>query len=305
MNPIYTIGYGAGWTPARLGAEVQRLGAALWDIRYSPRSRTPVWNEQALRSLVGAANYAHAFPLGNRNYRGDGPITLVNPAATVGIAQRTLAQRPVILLCGCRDAATCHRSVAADYLAAATGAPVIHLEPPHAAGSSDILGLSLNPPWGALIAVAATRPDLGKRVETRGWKPRMNPALLAIHQTKGLGAVGSEADLAALCAREPFASALTAVGITSAAQLPRGSVVAVAQVAACHATDDLAWLQQLSPRELAFGGYDPGRFGWCLTSIRAVAAPVACRGGMGLWPVPADVADQIKEQSPVDISDSI
>ena len=37
-----------------------------------------------------------------------------------------LRQRSVILLCACREVATCHRRVAADLIAAQTGLAVVH-----------------------------------------------------------------------------------------------------------------------------------------------------------------------------------
>ena len=48
MSTIYTIGY-AGWSPDQLRATVEELGAELWDIRYSPWSKSPQWQDHALR----------------------------------------------------------------------------------------------------------------------------------------------------------------------------------------------------------------------------------------------------------------
>lgn len=66
-------------------------------------------------------------------------------------------------------------------------------------------GLSLTPPWGTLIALGA------KTIETRSWPTRYR-GRLAIHQTTGLGDLGGEADLTALCSRDPFRAALMAPG---------------------------------------------------------------------------------------------
>ena len=49
-------------------------------------------------------------------------------------------------------------------------------------------GLTLTAPYGTLIAIAATHPDLGKHVETRGWTTAYR-GTLAIHQAAGLGPV--------------------------------------------------------------------------------------------------------------------
>lgn len=126
---IYTLGYGAGWSPATLADAVAGLSAALWDIRYQPWSKSPQWRGQALAALLGAA-YVAVRALGNVNYRG-GPVQLADPASAVARARATLAQRPIVLLCGCADAATCHRGVAAAYLAEQLGGvAVAHLAPP-------------------------------------------------------------------------------------------------------------------------------------------------------------------------------
>src|SRR5689334_4544023 len=76
MHTLYTMGY-SSWAPAQLAATVRDLGAALWDIRFSPLSRRPEWQGRALRAAVGPA-YVHVKALGNKNYRG-GPIELLSP----------------------------------------------------------------------------------------------------------------------------------------------------------------------------------------------------------------------------------
>jgi hypothetical protein len=307
MHTIYTAGYGAGWTPATLRDEVLRLGAVLWDIRYRPHSRRVEWERAALRAQFDPGQYAHEPALGNPNYQG-GPIALAAPDRAVPAARRLLARCPIVLLCACANARTCHRSVAAAYLAREIGCTrVVHLDPPVAPGAGGLLGLSLNPPWGTLIALAARRPELGKRIETRDWQ-RSYRGPMAIHQTKGLGELASEAELAALCGREPFASALAAAGVASPGQLPRGQIVAVVRLAEIRPTSGergplggptyADWVHDLSPRERAFGNYAPGRFGWVLADIQALAEPVPCRGAQGLWPVPADVAAAVTTQLP-------
>ena len=126
MHTLYTLGY-SGWTPAGIKGQVDALGAALWDIRMMPWSKSPQWQQPELRSLLGAS-YAHVQALGNRNYKG-GPIELANPEVVVRRLSDLLKLRPVILLCGCRDHRICHRTVAAEYLAGHLGCTVFHLYP--------------------------------------------------------------------------------------------------------------------------------------------------------------------------------
>lgn len=129
-HSIYTAGYGAGWSPAQLRDLLYRLDAQLLDIRLKPWSKTEHWQRPALRAFLGPARYLHCPALGNLNYANGGPIVLQAPDAGVAIVRRQLDIGDVVLLCGCRDVQTCHRTVAADLLNEALGAPIVHLEPP-------------------------------------------------------------------------------------------------------------------------------------------------------------------------------
>jgi uncharacterized protein (DUF488 family) len=122
---IYTFGY-AGRRAEDLERIVYEHHAMLVDIRFSPRSRAPEWSGAALCRRFGQ-DYLHLRALGNRNYRGEGPVELVDPAAAVEILRPILERQPVILLCVCRDHRTCHRSDAARELAERLGAQVKHL----------------------------------------------------------------------------------------------------------------------------------------------------------------------------------
>lgn len=164
--------------------------------------------------------------------------------------------------------------------------------------------LTLTAPYGTLIALAAQRPDWGKHIETRGWQTHYR-GLLAIHQAIGLGPVGGVAGLWTLCNSPPFARALAPIGF-HIDRMPRGAIVAVAELIDCVSTEQLCensgatrvvdghrrhWT--LTEQEACFGDYSPSRFGWLLADIRALAAPVACRGAQRLWTVPPAVAAQI------------
>lgn len=131
MNTIYTIGY-SGWRPVDLKLCVDALGAMLLDIRYSPRSKRPEWTREALRGLWGIEApryYTHIQALGNRNYANGGPIELAAPLSGLRAVRPIWQRQPIVLLCACRHAGTCHRAVAAEYLAAELEAPVVDLYP--------------------------------------------------------------------------------------------------------------------------------------------------------------------------------
>jgi hypothetical protein len=129
-----------------------------------------------------------------------------------------------------------------------------------------------------------------KAIETRGWSTRYRGRLL-IHAARGLGPVGGRAGLAALCATAPFAEALGAAGL-SAADLPRGAILAACELIDCLPVAQLAsqdvvrsgnrqW--RLSGRERAFGDYAPGRYAWLLADVRSLPAPIPAPGRLGLW----------------------
>lgn len=127
MNPLYTAGY-TGLTPSALLAAAETLGAVIADIRIAPRSRNPVWNKRRLMDAWGT-RYRHVGELGNRNYKGEfGEGTLlVDEESGVRIIADMLQQQPVILMCACVEATHCHRTPAAEAVAAQTGGTVTHL----------------------------------------------------------------------------------------------------------------------------------------------------------------------------------
>lgn len=127
MHSIYTAGY-TGQTPATLLAAAETLDAIIADIRIAPVSRNAVWNKARLAQAWGA-RYVHVGALGNRNYQGaygEG-ILLADVETGVAVIAELLEHQPVILLCVCANPATCHRTPAADAVAAHTGMPVTHL----------------------------------------------------------------------------------------------------------------------------------------------------------------------------------
>ena len=73
--------------------------------------------------------------------------------------------------------------------------------------------------------------------------------------------------------------------------LPRGAIVAVAELVACRPTNDAA-LSALSSIEYACGNYGPGRFGWQFDKIVPLPATIPLRGQQGLFDLPDDIARQ-------------
>ena len=153
--------------------------------------------------------------------------------------------------------------------------------------------LSLWQPWASAIALGA------KRIETRHWATGYRGPL-AIHAAKRLhrdelihyascwnwcGALGR-----AMGAKAPLWEVL-----------PFGALVAVCRLVDCRPTGSFTLAELDAPRHRARPGFDGphydwterqmgdfalGRFGWVLDDIRALPAPVPCKGMQGLFEVP-------------------
>ena len=154
----------------------------------------------------------------------------------------------------------------------------------------EMTALSLWQPWATLVAAGQ------KLYETRDWgTPFRGP--LAIHATGTF-----PASARGLCAWPVFRLAVAGAGFATPADLPRGAVVAVAELVACRrvvrwdpAARVVGWddgtHQTLPAEEAAFGDYTPGRYGWQLARIRRLPTPVPAKGHQRLWrwPVPAEL----------------
>lgn len=133
MNTLYTLGY-QGWKPDAITNIVRELDATLLDIRLVPTSPYPGWRRSAFEQRFEAAGmtsqYKTASGFGNVNYRNGGPIQLKAPEAYIMATKMLLEATPLILLCGCRDHATCHRTAAAQFISEYIGGvEVVHLYP--------------------------------------------------------------------------------------------------------------------------------------------------------------------------------
>jgi uncharacterized protein (DUF488 family) len=112
--PVTGIGY-HGRTLDELQAIVAQLDAVLVDIRYAPHSWNPVFRKAALAAAFGD-RYVYVRALGNRNFNSDAPPDLVDYDA--GREVLAALGRPALVMCMCRDAATCHRTEVLRRLAA-------------------------------------------------------------------------------------------------------------------------------------------------------------------------------------------
>ena len=113
MKQAFLAGY-TSRKPQQLARLAEALDAVVIDSRFSPMSRVPYWTQRALQSVLGQ-RYRHVKEFGNVTYKTHGVITLADPAAgtrAIGDIDR------VIILCACKDGATCHRRQVGEYLTA-------------------------------------------------------------------------------------------------------------------------------------------------------------------------------------------
>jgi hypothetical protein len=271
MHTIYTFGYG-GQQPDTLRRHRDNLNALLLDVRMQAWSKAAQWRPDGLKLLVGQSNYLHLPQLGNVNYKNGGPIRLADPDAALPLVREVLAERPVILLCGCANILTCHRAVAARVLGRKLGAPVHLVLPALEPGEREWKVLTLTQPWASLVALGA------KRIETRSWTTRYRGRLL-IHAAKGLNGLTARR-YRELCQSEPFASALVAGGHTDPTDLPRGTLVAACELVDVQRIDIFSLPTE---PELSFGHYTADRFAWHLDHIHRLPDPLPASGAQGLW----------------------
>lgn len=132
-----------------------------------------------------------------------------------------------------------------------------------------MMTLSLTQPWAQLVAIGA------KRLETRSWATRYC-GWLAIHSTKSLPDYATRFFLYDQYCRD----ALEPAGCRTFADLPRGSVVAIARLVDCvRITRD----NVPSYPEREFGDYTPGRFMWRLADVHPLQEPIPARGYQQIW----------------------
>lgn len=164
MNTLFTFGY-SGRGLSELSAYAQMLNALVLDIRIQPYSQMATWRKDNLKAYFGK-NYLHLEHLGNINYLG-GEIEIKNLEVGFSILAKQLAQQNVVLLCGCGDHRSCHRSTVATHAQTALNVQVVHLPDqenyPIPSTYPAGFALSIKQPWAWLLANGY------KDIENRTW----------------------------------------------------------------------------------------------------------------------------------------
>jgi hypothetical protein len=122
---------------------------------------------------------------------------------------------------------------------------------------------------------------------TRSW-PTSYRGPLAIHAAKAFPGWACE-----LCLTSPFFEALTeGRSAVQALRLPRGKVVAVAELVDVGRISSPEALGYVLGANEVIGDYTRGRYAWVLDNVRPLPEPIPARGAQSLWwwDAPAELA---------------
>ncbi len=120
-NKLYTLGYAQPNAKERLEQIMSECGslATIVDIREYPHTSYALWDQANLVRYWGD-RYVWKQSLGNINYARTGPVILRDPVTGIGwLVQQLQSGQNLILLCGCKVYAACHRKHVADLVKAA------------------------------------------------------------------------------------------------------------------------------------------------------------------------------------------
>lgn len=108
---FYTTGY-AGRDINDLKPMLDRLGAVLVDVRFSPSSEIMFWRQVYLKVLL-REKYHHVLQLGTRVFQ-EGRTAIQN--LDLGIKIILSFDSDTVLMCGYADSKTCHHRIGAQGL---------------------------------------------------------------------------------------------------------------------------------------------------------------------------------------------
>lgn len=107
---FYDLGYNDLKKADELAQIANYLDSVVVDIRFQPHTRNPEFSLEHLQETL-KGRYVHIGELGNKNYKGEGEIQLVNAEAGVAKIHSLLAEKSVIVICACWKRSDCHRLV--------------------------------------------------------------------------------------------------------------------------------------------------------------------------------------------------
>lgn len=130
-----------------------------------------------------------------------------------------------------------------------------------------IKAITIYQPWATLKAKGI------KRYETRSWKTSYRGPI-AIH-------AGGEVFSRYIISVNALAIMNKVPGFEDLKELPRGAVIAVGNLIACHKMDK-PFQDTLSDDERAMGNFGIGRYAWEFADL-VECEPIPAKGKQGLW----------------------
>lgn len=130
--------------------------------------------------------------------------------------------------------------------------------------------ITLTQPWATLVAGGE------KRIETRAW-PTNYRGPVAIHAALTIPPWVYE--VVEKDAR--FLTAIIRCGYRTIRSLPRGYVLAVADLVDCRPTEGMPL--QISPQEYLFGDFSPKRWAFLFENVYRLPEPIEARGQLNIW----------------------
>ncbi len=266
---VIPFGYADGGVPA-----LERLmqdGAYLVDIRLSPRSRMPAFNQNALQARF-QKRYIHMPDLGNVNYRNGEPIKIAHPGRGISRLVNGLNQGyTLILMCGCKDYESCHRHAVVDLLQVAM--PDVRVEMPDVAAPDGTLKcLSIQQPWSWLIVNGY------KDIENREWTTSYRGPVL-IH-------AGARLDSSWFDCGELYDRPLAELGIVPEFDMPaRQELYPVKSIVGMATLVDVV--------EESGSPWFVGRYGFVFQDARLFEKPIPYSGSLKLFDIAREVVQEV------------
>jgi hypothetical protein len=138
--------------------------------------------------------------------------------------------------------------------------------------------ISLWQPWATAIALGL------KRNETRSWSTK-HRGLMAIH-TARRNTPDLRAKFDSLMLRGDFYQPIRNAHIYSFMMVPKGAIVAVAELVEVVPTEIMLHGERVGDLEMNLGDYGINRFAWRLGNIRPLRQPYFIAGHQGFFNVP-------------------
>ena len=139
--------------------------------------------------------------------------------------------------------------------------------------------ITLYDPWATLVVLGE------KKFETRSWSTSYR-GLLAIHVSKKFTVEMHEL-------WETWERGLCPALKERTLWPPKfGCIIGTVEVVGMHRAEALR-RRGLTIKELTFGNFDDGRWAWELQNPQRLTTPVPCRGSMGIWTVPPEIAESV------------